>query len=165
MKRARWFGAALLLLLMACSSTEQSVAPKAKGESPEQARLRNEIGRMDEQLSEAFNRHDLEQLMTYFTDDLEFFHDKGGLQHNADVRSGFQSLFAKNNAIRRELVAGSSEVYPIPDYGALQVGAHTFCHREDDGRQECATFKFVTVWKKSAAGWKMSRVMSYDHRS
>jgi hypothetical protein len=34
---------------------------------------------MDSAIFDAFNAHNVERLMTMFTDDLEFYHDTGGL--------------------------------------------------------------------------------------
>jgi hypothetical protein len=57
---------------------------------------------------------------------------------------------------------GTIEVYPIRDYGAIEVGVHRFCHREN-GRDVCGTFKFTQVWRRTASGWQVSRALSYDH--
>lgn len=97
----------------------------------------------------------------YLAPDLEFYHDTGGLQRRAQAMAGLRSTFTKSPDIRRTLV-GAIEVYPIPDYGAIEVGVHQFCHREN-GRQECGTFKFTHVWRRTATGWQITRVISYDH--
>ena len=124
--------------------------------------LYKEIAHMDSVLFNAFNNRDMETFKTLFTEDLEFYHDKGGLtDYNYSINS-FKNTIAQNNGLRRELVKGSLEVYPIKDYGAIQVGAHTFCHLEN-GKQDCGTFKFVHVWKKINNEWKITRVVSYDH--
>ena len=56
-------------------------------------------------------------------------------------------MFGNVSNITRTLVEGTLEVYPIKDYGAIEVGAHRFCHTEN-GKEECGSFKFVTVWRK-----------------
>jgi hypothetical protein len=124
--------------------------------------LYNEIAHMDSVLFNAFNNRDMEKFKTLFTTDLEFYHDKGGLtDYNYSIQS-FASTIAQNNGLKRELVKGSLEVYPIKDYGAIQIGAHTFCHMEN-GKEDCGTFKFVHLWKKINNEWKITRVISYDH--
>ena len=124
--------------------------------------LYNEIAHMDSVLFNAFNNRDMEKFKTLFTTDLEFYHDKGGLtDYNYSIQS-FANTIAQNNSLKRELVIGSLEVYPIKDYGAIQIGAHTFCHMEN-GKEDCGTFKFVHVWKKINNEWKITRVISYDH--
>ena len=100
--------------------------------------------------------------MALFDENIEFYHDTGGLQHYADVKAGFANLFGRNNGIRRELVAGSLRVFPIKGYGAVELGTHRFCHVEN-GRDHCGTFDFVHVWRQSDGAWKITRVVSYGH--
>jgi len=124
--------------------------------------LYDTIAHMDSVLFNAYNAHNLDKVKTLFTDDLEFYHDLGGLTNYAQNMEAFKENFAKNNGLRRELVPGSLEVYPIKDYGAIEIGAHKFCHTEN-GKQDCGTFKFVMVWQKKNGKWKISRVVSYGH--
>jgi len=124
--------------------------------------LYKEIAHMDSVVFNALNSRDVETFKSLFSADLEFFHDKSGLT-NYDHTVEFLKTTAKNNdRLRRDLVPGSLEVYPIPGYGAMQIGAHTFCHIED-GKQQCGTFKFVHVWQKNNGEWKITRVISYGH--
>ena len=124
--------------------------------------LYNIIAHEDSLLFNAYNTHDLAKIKTFFTDDLEFFHDKGGLTTYAQNMQSFKENFEKNNGIQRELVPGSLEVYPVKNYGAMEIGEHKFCH-EENGKQDCGTFKFAMVWKNTNEGWKISRVLSYGH--
>ena len=64
--------------------------------------------------------------------------------------------------LKRELLKGSMEVYPIKDYGAIQTGKHMFCHTEN-GKLDCGTFKFVQTWQKKNGEWKVTRIITYDH--
>lgn len=59
----------------------------------------------------------------------------------------------------------SLEIYPIPGYGAVEIGVHHF-YATEKGQQEhlTGTAKFVHVWQKKNGEWKISRVISYDHR-
>ena len=102
--------------------------------------------------------------MAGFSEDLEFYHDKGGLADHAGTRKGFEQLFAANTTtgLRRDIVPGSLEVYPIGDYGAVETCLHRFCHREN-GKDDCGTFKNVMIWEKTEDGWQVTRVISYDH--
>jgi hypothetical protein len=124
--------------------------------------LYDTIAHMDSVLFEAFSTHNLDKLKTLFTDDLEFYHDLGGLTNYEQNMEAFKNNFAKNNRLRRELVPGSLEVYPVKDYGAIETGAHKFCHTEN-GEEQCGTFRFVHVWQKKNGEWKISRVISYAH--
>jgi ketosteroid isomerase-like protein len=125
-------------------------------------KLYDEIARMDSVLFDAFNASDLEKLRTLFAEDLEFYHDKGGLDSYQQTIEKIKELFDKNNGMKRELIKGSLEVYPIKDYGAIEIGSHSFSHVEN-GKKIRGTFKFVLIWRKKDGGWKVSRVISYDH--
>jgi Domain of unknown function (DUF4440) len=133
-----------------------------KKDSLTNADLYKEIARMDSVLFDAFNTHNLDKLKTLFTEDLEFYHDLGGLTGYQKNMESFKNTFEKNNGLRRELVKGSLEVYPIPGYGAMEIGTHSFCHIEN-GKPDCGTFKFVHIWQKKNGEWKISRVVSYGH--
>lgn len=124
--------------------------------------LYNEIAHMDSVLFNAFNTQDQETIKNTFDESLEFYHDKGGLTNYTQNIAATKNLFASNNGLNRKLVEGSMEVYPIKDYGAIQVGEHIFCHKEN-GRDDCGTFKFLHIWQKKNGVWKVTRVASYDH--
>jgi len=124
--------------------------------------LYKEIAHMDSSVFNAFNNRNIDQFKNLFTEDLEFYHDKGGLTNYQHTIDFMETTAKQNNQLRRELVKGTLEVYPIPGYGAMEIGIHTFCHLEND-KQDCGTFKFVHVWKKINGEWKISRVISYGH--
>lgn len=124
--------------------------------------LKVEIARMDSLLFAAFNAGDLTRLQAFFAPDLEFYQDNEGLADYAQTMKDFQEMFRQPSRIRRELVSGSLEVYPIKNYGAIEVGSHRFCH-EENGRTECGTFKFLHVWRKTGQAWRLSRIVSYAH--
>jgi len=124
--------------------------------------LYTEIAHMDSVVFNAFNTRNVDKFKTLFTEDLEFYHDKGGLTNYDQTVDFLKTTAETNNQLKRELVKGSLEVYPIPGYGAMQIGAHTFCHIENS-KQECGTFKFVHIWQKKNGEWKISRVVSYGH--
>jgi ketosteroid isomerase-like protein len=133
-----------------------------KSSSSETPALEERVAALDNALSTAFNAHDLSGLMSLFAEDIEFYHDADGLQTRAEVARGFQQLFAQNNGIRRDLVPGTLEIYPIKNYGALEVGSHRVCH-EETGKTECGTFHFAHLWRQQGDQWKISRVLSYGH--
>lgn len=107
------------------------------------------------------------------TDDFEMYHDKGGLV----TRSGeaFAAQYAsdceKRKApgawrSRRELVAGTLEVWPVPGWGALEQGEHVFYERQGDGPEKLVgRARFTQAWALGADGaWRLARVFSYDHK-
>jgi hypothetical protein len=126
------------------------------------AALYKEIAHMDSVVFNAFNTRDIDLFKTLFTEDLEFYHDKGGLTSYDHTVNFLKDVSKPGNDLRRDLVKGSLEVYPIPGYGAMEIGAHTFCHTEN-GKKDCGTFKFVQIWQKKNGEWKISRVVSYGH--
>lgn len=145
------------LVLALASFGAQS--PTEKSAPPE---LFETIVRADRAMFDAFNAHDVDLLMSMFSDDLEFYHDKGGFTNRLQTREGFAKMFGNSPDIRRNLVAGSLHVYPIKDFGAIEIGTHRFCHTEN-GKDDCGNFPFVMIWKKSGDSWKVSRVISYGH--
>ena len=132
------------------------------GQANSQEGLFKEIFHMDSVLFNAFNSRDIDQFKKLFVQDLEFYHDKGGLSNYEYTINSLKVTAALNNGLKRELLKGSLEVYPIPGYGAMEIGTHTFCHNEND-KEDCGTFKFVHIWKKNNDDWKITRVVSYGH--
>jgi len=120
------------------------------------------IASQDSGLFWAFNAHDIDLLKKFFTDDLEFYHDKSGLTNYDQTNENFKKMFEQNNGIKRELTPNSLEVYPIKDYGAIEIGEHQFCHVEN-GKNDCGTFPFIILWQNQGGNWKVSRVISYNH--
>lgn len=133
----------------------------------------DEIAMMDQKLFAAvFDTCDTAALASMVEDDFEFYHDKDGLSST----SGAQFVKAiegtcerqrtgEDYRARRELVAGSMKVYPLNNYGAIQVGEHRFYQLLPGEPEKLVEISlFTSVWKKEAAGWKLARVLSYDHR-
>ena len=168
----------LLAIALTCSvmansavATEPTGGPRA-GPSQTQE-LYDEIATMDARLFAAvFDVCDIATLATMVTDDFEFFHDKDGLSST----SGAQFVKAiegtcerqktgEDYRARRELVPGSMQVYPLNNYGAIQVGRHRF-YQLLPGEPEklVEVSQFTNVWKKDTTGWKLARVLSYDHK-
>ncbi|MGU3376554.1 nuclear transport factor 2 family protein [Chryseobacterium sp. M5A1_1a] len=149
--------------IMLCCILWSTAFSQTKPYTPVSKELYNTIIKKDSLLFSAANKGDIDQLKTFFTKDLEFFHDVGGLAGYEETVDNFRRV-AKNYAYtRRVLVPGSVEVYPIKDYGAIQSGLHQFCRLENGILTNCRTFKFVHIWKQTNEGWKISRVISYGH--
>jgi hypothetical protein len=136
-------------------------APDAKSASTS-GELYHAIAAQDSGLFRAFNAHNIEQLKTFFTQDLEFYNDKSGLTDYDQTDENFKKMFDQNNGIKRELIPNSLEVYPIRDYGAIEIGEHQFCHVENS-KNDCGTFPFIILWQNQGGNWKVSRVISYNH--
>jgi Domain of unknown function (DUF4440) len=92
-----------------------------------QDELNKVVTSLDAALFDSYNRCDLEKFATFFTDDVEFYHDQGG------VTLGKEELTAsiKKNIcgkVTRELVPASLQVYYMKGYGAVETGVHRFHH-------------------------------------
>ena len=122
--------------------------------------LRDEILAMDSAMFTAFNERGVEAMRDLLAADLEFYHDKTGLTGREYSINSLRSLAESGSDLTRELL--STEVYPVPDFGAIQTGEHRFCHTEG-GEPDCGVFKFTHIWRLDEQGWKVARVMSYDH--
>ena len=151
----------LLLTFTICKSGFAQIQDEIKVETTQTA-LFNEIANLDSSLFEAYNSKNLDLMKTYFTKDLEWYQDNGGLLDFEKVFSNFQSIFNRDYDLKRNLIKESLEVHPIEGYGAIEIGKHQFKHVEN-GKLEIGTFKFLMIWKNDNGNWKISRVISYDH--
>ena len=119
-----------------------------------------------------FNKLDRVYAKNIVTPDLEFYHDKGGLMfESADAfLSGFDRIWKRQEAgeknwQRRELIEDSFEIYPLNNYGVMQVADHKFYETTPDGTEFLMDVaKVVHIWKNTEDGWKLARVVSYDHQ-
>ena len=145
----------LLVLSFSAFSQEKKVAATPK-------ELQVEIATMDSLLFAAYNARNLGKLKSYFTEDLEWYQDNGGLLSLQMVMTNFDGIFKRDYILTRTLVKGTMEVHPIKDFGAIETGSHQFRHMEN-GKEEIGTFKFLMIWKKGEKGWQVCRVVSYDH--
>jgi len=145
--------------LVTSLAEDQAVTKKKKATSGE---LFESIARMDTQVFDAFNAHDLDRLMALFTDDLEFYDDGSGLKNYSGTKQDFVKVFHDVPDLHRELLKETLEVYPVPGYGAIEIGEHRFCHQEN-GKPDCGVMKFAMVWQQKGETWKLSRVLSYAH--
>lgn len=151
-----------VILHSACTNDKKNDVKEPETYSPVSKELYDTILHMDSVLFNAFNAHDVDKIKPLFAEDLEFYHDQGGLSFYQENIKSLKNNFNQNNGLNRKLVPGSMEVYPIKDYGAVQTGMHRFCHMEN-GKEECGTFKFIHLWQRKDGNWKITRVISYDH--
>lgn len=153
-----------LLCLLAIPIARADAQPPQSKEDHD--KLFQTIEALDAQMFDAYNRCDLEKLGPYFTEDLEFYHDQTGLSRGrqALVDAVKQNICGK---VRRDLVAGTLEVYPLKNYGAVEIGVHRFCDPKTN--QTCGeasgVAKFVMLWQNTDGAWKITRVISFDHVS
>lgn len=121
------------------------------------------VAALDTKLFNAYNTCDLKTMSEMVDDNLEFYHDKTGL--TVGKQPFLEAI--KNNICgktQRTLVPGSLEVYPLKDYGAVEIGVHRFTHpgHPEEGMGEA---KFVTLWENKDGTWKIARAISFDHEN
>ena len=151
----------LLLLLAVPVAHPQPETPQSA--SPDE--LFRTIASLDSALFDAYNRCDLDKFGAFFTADVEFYHDQTGLTRSRErlVEDIKKNICGK---VRRELVPGTLEVYPLRSYGAVEIGVHRFC---DPKRGKCdeasGIAKFIHLWENKDGAWRITRVISYDHMS
>lgn len=146
--------------LLACSTSKKtSTAYEYK---PDDQNLHHTIVRMDSLFFHAYNTCDvdLKKYGSFYAENIEFFHDKGGLMTSKqDIIDG-----TKRNVcgkVTRELIAGSIEVYPINDYGAIEMGLHKFHNKEEDEtKYPPRVGKFIAIWQFKNNEWKITKVVS-----
>ncbi len=147
------------LLVVPCTG----VVAQNRYSAPPPEELSRSLAALDAALFDSFNRCDLEKFASFFVEDVEFYHDKGGL--TLSRKSLVESI--RNNIcgkVRREVVAESLEAHPIPGFGAVQMGAHRFLELRAGGPPvPVGVARFVHLWQHKDGAWKITRVISYDH--
>jgi hypothetical protein len=159
-----YLSASLLMLLLLALSGVEVLGQSAGGKKTDDGLYRT-IAALDTAVFDAFNRCDLEKFGSFFPDELEFYHDNGGLTDRTR-KSLVESL--KNNIcgkVRRELVPGSLEVYPMHGYGALEIGVHRFQHPGREKTEPVGEAKFIHLWQNQDGVWRITRVISFDHHA
>jgi hypothetical protein len=154
MKRQLVLPALLLLaLFLPISQTQAQSAEPADN-------LTKTIQALDTRLFDAYNHCDLTTLSSLLAEDLEFYHDKTGLAVGRQpMVDGIKNYIC--GKVTRELVPGTLEIYPIANYGAVEIGVHRFHHPNDISNVGEA--KFIHLWQNKEGTWKITRAISYDH--
>src|SRR6267154_2732370 len=130
-----------------------------------QTELDKAITSLDTKLFNAYNHCDLKTFDSLLADDVEFYHDQGG------VTLGRQKLTEsiKNNICtgdtQRVLVPGTLKIYYMKGYGAIEMGVHRFLHPKTEAANGTGEGSFVHLWRYQDGVWKLTRVLSYDHHS
>lgn len=156
-KFATLFSVALLIGLVA------SVSTSAQGQDsyiykPKSLELYNTIVHMDSVYFIAYNSCDIDTQAAILADSLEFYHDAGGLETS---KTALLAALKANicGKVTRVLVKGSIEVYPIPNFGAVEIGLHRFINHQENDHVSPAE-KFICVWRLRNGKWQMYRVIS-----
>lgn len=152
-----FLAAALATATLACAASPDDASPEP---------LEKIVSSLDAAAFDAFNHcsdpAQLEKHASYFAEDVEFYHDTGGVTWSRDE----MLTNTRNNVcgrFRRELVPGTIKVFPVKDFGAIEQGSHRFC-QFDSGKCE-GLADFTIIWREQAGVWRITRVLSYGHRA
>jgi len=151
----------LILCLNSCNSQKNYDYAVTKNYKPDNPELYKKIIIMDSIFFGLYNScgKNLEKYGDFYLEDIEFYHDKGGLMTSKkDIIEGTQKNVC--GKVTRELVKGSVEVYPIKDYGALEIGLHKFHNNTEPPNTESKAGRFMIFWKNVNKDWKIARVVS-----
>lgn len=139
----------------------------------ETQKLTATILHLDSAFWNAYNNCDTAHFKDFITDDVEFYHDKGGITTNA--KSLIESLDKNicgnaDSRLRREAVAGTVKVYPMQNgneiYGAIITGEHLFFITEKSKPEyQTGVANFTQLWQLKNGVWKMTRILSYNHHA
>jgi hypothetical protein len=146
------------VVAFSCSTIKQASTEVLLPYTPSSKELHDSIVQMDKVFFDAYNNCQLNVFEDLISEDIEFYHDQGGLSTS---KEGLIESLKNNicNKVSRELLAGSIEVYPIPGYGAVQMGSHRFHNKAEPGA-ESRYAKFVHTWKNENGKWRITRVIS-----
>ena len=152
---------ALFLLLVSCSTSKSNDYQLTKNYTPDNPELYKTIVKLDSVFFDAYNHCDtkFETYADFYAEDIEFYHDQGGLSNSKkDILEGTKKYIC--GKVTRTLVPGSIEVYPIKDYGAIEIGLHSFSNNTNPPDEPKKISRFTIFWKKTAEGWKIAKVVS-----
>ncbi len=148
-----------ITFIVSCTAPKTEDKKTNTAYTPDSRELYDSIVHMDSVLFGAFNVCDLPTMASCFSEDIEFYHDQGGLMTNKDT---IMAATKRNicGKVSRVLIAGSIEVYPIANYGAIEMGQHYFINNQEPKPDKPSIGKFVHTWKKENGKWKLTRVIS-----
>jgi ketosteroid isomerase-like protein len=128
-----------------------------------------EVTKVDGAFWAAYNRADPKAMNSFYTDDVEFYHDRGGTVFGkaalSEVNNG---MSASEYKIRRAAVPGTVRIFPMNKgdeiYGAIVSGEHQFYITKKDKPEFLAGRAYFTqLLLLKDKTWKISRIFSYEH--
>jgi hypothetical protein len=161
-------------MLIALALAAEPAAAPAAVTLPEGPALTEAVRARDaEMFALVFERCDAARMRALLSPDFEMYHDRDGVV--ARSAEDFMAGYAQNCArwrepgawrSRRELVAASLNVHPVPGFGAIEDGEHVFYERRGDGPEHLVgRARFTQLWKLTPDGWRLARVFSYAHQA
>lgn len=151
--------AVILLSIFSFSCTDAVDKTVNKAYEPDSKVLYDNIVHADSVFFAAYNNCDTTTMASVISEDLEFYHDQGGLMTSKD---SVMEAIKKNicGKVTREWVKESIEVYPIAGYGAVEMGSHFFRNNQEPEPVTHKIGKFVQLWKNENGNWRLTRIIS-----
>ena len=136
---------------------------------PKQADWEAGARQADEAYWAAYNRVDPRGMNAFLTDDVEFYHDRGGtLIGKKALAAANDGMATSEHKLRREAIPGTVRFFPMRKddvvYGALVSGEHQFFVLPK-GKPEFLAGRayFTQLMVLEGKTWKISRIFSYEH--
>jgi hypothetical protein len=150
-----------ILALISCNSSKESTFQLTRNYRPVDQQLYDTIVKLDSIFFAAYNTCsiNLDKYAAFYADSLEFYHDQGGYSNSkqSTVEATKRNICGK---VTRELVKGSIEVYPIKDFGAIEIGLHMFHNNQEPPPRHPKVGRFTLILHYTESGWKISEVIS-----
>jgi ketosteroid isomerase-like protein len=142
-----------------CSAQKNTAKEPAYIYIPDDLELYKTIVAMDSTFFQAYNTCDLDKQAAIYSDNIEFYHDQGGLMTvKKEILDGTEKYIC--GKVTRELVKGSLEIYPIKDFGAVEIGLHKFHNNTEKEGTTSHASKFIIFWKNDNDNWTITKVVS-----
>lgn len=148
----------LLLISTLCFLSVRSQTKNTATYIPVDKALFEQIVAMDKLFFDAYNTCDLTTQDSIYSEKIEFLHDKAGLiTSKEEILKGTKANIC--GKVTRYLLPESVEVYPINNYGAVEIGRHRFYNNQEPDAKSIPS-KFIIVWKNENGKWKITKVIS-----
>src|SRR5258707_4906193 len=136
----------LLMPLVAVLTVKANAQAPPLDSIKSQEELDKAVALLDAALFDAYNKCDLDKFSSFFVDDVEFYHDQGGITNGkiALTESVKKNICGKTT---RELVPGSLKVFYMKGYGLLETGVHRFHHPGHEDTEGVGEGQFIHLWQ------------------
>lgn len=152
----------LMALLAPAAALAQAAAPLPA--NAEQA-----VREADAAQWKAYNACDAAAMAPFFAEDMEFYHDTGGVTRTrkAMLDATMKGICGNPNVrVRRAPLPDTIHFDPVPGYGGVLSGRHQF-YLTEKGMPErlSGTASFNTLWHYAGGQWQITRAFSLEHRA
>jgi len=161
MRNLLFFSLSYCIFFCGCTTTKSNIYSLTKNYKPDNQQLFDTITKLDSIFFGAYNTcsASLDKYASFFSDNIEFYHDQGGLMTSKQdiIDATKKNICGK---VTRELVKGSVEVYPIKNFGAIEIGLHKFHNNQEPVGTLSKVGRFTIIWEYKNNEWKIVRVIS-----